>query len=115
MLPAEASKILGAYVDGLTSMRHVLEANLGRAVIVGNHEYGARVAEVRDAITSVRLMRHMVTRGATMVDLDKLTAGGEVIYLLLTRRHFQLLDRFADPTRFRGERSINHYDGHSYM
>ena len=115
MLPAEATKILGAYVDGLTSMRYVLEANVGRSAIIGNREYGERVAEVHDAIKSIRLMRHMVTRGATMADLAKLTAGGEVVYLLLTRRHFQLLDRLADPNRFRGERSINHHDGESFM
>ena len=112
---SEAKAILDAYVNGLTSMSKVLEANAKRAVVVGNHEFGLRIAELREAKKSIKLMRHMVTRGATMNDLAKLTAGGEVLYLLLSRRHFQLLDRFADPERFRGERSINHHDGESFL
>ena len=115
----EARATLDAYYDGLTGMLAVIK-NIGETAkkpspLLVAGEYETRVLEITESRRAIKVMRHMVTRGTTVVDLDKLVSGGEALYLLLSRRHFQLLDRVSDPKRFRHETPLGTNDGENIL
>ena len=114
-MQSEARAALDAYYDGLTGMLAVIK-NVGtmpkiNPPLMVDGEYDIRVSEITESRCAIKVMRHMVSRGTTVVDLGKLVGGGEALYLLLARRHFQMLDRVSDPKRFRHETPLGSNDG----
>ena len=109
----DAISDLTAMQKTLGEMKSILDSprNVRKSAVVGDTEFTKRVSELKEVGESIGVLISMCSRGATVFDLGQLVRGGETMYLLCVRRHFEIIERLGNPRRFIGENQLSDLGG----